>query len=136
MLPEALSNNLCSLRPDEDRPVLAVTMHLDENGRRLDHVFHRAMIRSAARIVYEDLQAAYDGEPNQQTGPLINHVIQHLYGAWDALMRARRARAPLDLDLPEMKITLSDNGHIADVQPRQRLDAHRVIEEFHDRGPT
>ena len=130
MLPEALSNNLCSLRPDEDRPVLAVTMHLDENGRRLDHNFHRAIIRSAARIVYEDLQAAYDGEPNQQTGPLTNHVIQPLYGAWDALMRARAARAPLDLDLPEMKITLADNGHIADVQPRQRLDAHRVIEEF------
>ena len=130
MLPEALSNNLCSLRPDEDRPVLAVTMRLDAKGRRLDHKFHRAMIRSTARVIYEDLQAAQDGDPNEQTAAILESVIQPLYGAWGALMRAREARGPLDLDLPEMKITLGDDGRIADVRPRRRLDAHRVIEEF------
>lgn len=130
MLPEALSNNLCSLRPDEDRPVLAVTMRLDAKGRRLEHKFHRAMIRSAARVVYEDLQAAQDGEPNEQTAEIVEGVIAPLYGAWGALMQAREARGPLDLDLPEMKISLGDDGRIADVRPRQRLDAHRVIEEF------
>ncbi len=130
MLPEALSNNLCSLRPDEDRPVLAVTMRLDANGQRLEHKFHRAMIRSAARVVYEDLQAAHDGAPNAQTGPLLDGVIEPLYGAWAALMRARKGRQPLDLDLPEMKVTLGEDGHIADIRPRARLDAHQVIEEF------
>ncbi|MDA1097886.1 MAG: ribonuclease R [Proteobacteria bacterium] len=130
MLPEALSNNLCSLRPDEDRPVLAVTMRLDANGLRLEHKFHRAMIRSAARVIYEDLQAAHDGAPNAQTGPLLDTVIEPLYGAWGALMRARKKRQPLDLDLPEMKVTLGEDGRIADIRPRERLDAHQVIEEF------
>ncbi|MBT6913564.1 MAG: RNB domain-containing ribonuclease, partial [Rhodospirillaceae bacterium] len=130
MLPEALSNNLCSLRPDEDRPVMAVTMRLDANGQRLEHKFHRAMIRSAARVIYEDLQAAFDGEPNDQTAAILDDVTKPLYGAWGALMRARDKRAPLDLDLPEMKVTLGDDGHISDIQQRQRLDAHRVIEEF------
>ncbi len=130
MLPEALSNNLCSLRPDEDRPVLAVTMRLNAKGKRLEHQFHRAMIRSAARVIYEDLQAAHDGDPNEQTAPILETVIEPLYGAWGALMRAREGRQPLDLDLPEMKITLGEDGHVDDVRQRQRLDAHRVIEEF------
>jgi ribonuclease R len=130
MLPEALSNNLCSLRPDEDRPVLAVTMRLDAKGARLEHKFHRAMIRSAARVIYEDLQAAHDGEPNTQTGPILDTVIEPLYGAWGALMRARAGRQPLDLDLPEMKVTLGEDGRIADIRPRPRLEAHQVIEEF------
>ncbi|NQV61832.1 MAG: ribonuclease R [Alphaproteobacteria bacterium] len=130
MLPEALSNNLCSLRPDEDRPVMAVTMRLDANGRRLEHKFHRAMIRSTARVIYEDLQAAHDGDPNEQTEPILDTVIEPLYGAWGALMRARAARQPLDLDLPEMQVTLGEDGRIADIRPRQRLDAHQVIEEF------
>ena len=130
MLPEALSNNLCSLRPDQDRPVLAVTFVLDAKGKRLSHTFHRAMIRSVARVIYEDLQAAQDGEPNAQTAALLDDVIKPLYGAWGALMRARAARGPLDLDLPEMKITLGEDGRIAEVRPRRRLDAHRVIEEF------
>ncbi len=130
MLPEALSNNLCSLRPGEDRPVLAVTMRLDPNGRRLEHKFHRAMIRSTARVIYEDLQAAHDGSPNEQTAELLAEVIEPLYGAWGALMRAREARHPLDLDLPEMKVLLGEDGQVIDVHPRQRLDSHRVIEEF------
>jgi ribonuclease R len=130
MLPEALSNNLCSLRPDEDRAVLAVSMRLDANGRRLEHKFHRAMIRSAARVIYEDLQAAHDGAPNQQTGPILETVIEPLYGAWGALMRAREGRQPLDLELPEMQVTLGEDGRIADIRPRQRLQAHQVIEEF------
>lgn len=130
MLPEALSNNLCSLRPGEDRPVLAVTMRLDAGGQRLEHKFHRAMIRSAARVIYEDLQAARDGQPNERTAPILENVIEPLYGAWNALMRARAGRQPLDLDLPEMKIILGEDGQIASVHPRPRLDAHRVIEEF------
>ena len=130
MLPEALSNDLCSLRPDEDRPVLAVTMRLNAKGRRLEHKFHRAMIRSAARIIYEDLQAAHDGAPNARTEAILDTVIEPLYGAWGALMRAREERQPLDLDLPEMKATLGEDGRIADIRPRRRLDAHQVIEEF------
>jgi len=109
---------------------MAVTMRLDANGQRLEHKFHRAMIRSAARVIYEDLQAAFDGEPNDQTAAILDDVTKPLYGAWGALMRARDKRAPLDLDLPEMKVTLGDDGHISDIQQRQRLDAHRVIEEF------
>jgi ribonuclease R len=130
MLPDALSSGLCSLLPGEDRPVLVVSMRLDANGRRLDQRFERALMRSAGRVIYEDMQAARDGRVNDTTAGLLDDVIMPLYGAWEALMRARAERGPLDLDIPEMQISLDDDGRIADVRSRARLDAHRVIEEF------
>lgn len=124
MLPEALSNGWCSLRPNEDRGCLFVEMHIDRDGRKIGHRFGRGLMRSAARLTYEEVQQAYDGHDDSDV-PLV-----HLYGAFHALLAARQARGTLDLDLPERKVVLDDQGHVASVAPRPRLDSHRLIEEF------
>jgi ribonuclease R len=130
MLPEALSNDLCSLRPDEDRAALTVTMSFDADGRKRWHRFERALIRSCARLTYEAVQAACDGRPDRLPTAAAAPLIAPLYGAWEALMRARGKREPLDLDLPELEIVLGESGHVDRVRPRPRYDSHRLIEEF------
>src|SRR5918996_3432972 len=101
MLPEALSNGLCSLRADEDRACLAVHLWYDRQGRKLRHRFVRGLMRSRARLTYEQAQAAFDGAPHPATAPLLDPVIRPLFGAYAALAKARRKRGTLDLDLPE-----------------------------------
>lgn len=130
MLPEALSNGLCSLRPNEDRACLAVHLQLDRNGKVRKHRFERAVMRSHARLTYEQVQAAKDGEPDGQTTPLMETVILPLYGAFSALLTARQRRGTLDLDLPELRVILDGEGRPVDVGRTERLDAHRLIEEF------
>lgn len=130
MLPEALSNGLCSLRPGEERACLAVHMWLDPQGNKKKHRFERGLMRSSARLTYEQVQAAKDGQPDEQTEPLLRTVIEPLYGAFDALITARQKRGTLDLDLPELRIVLDDNGKPVDIKRSVRLDAHRLIEEF------
>src|SRR5205807_8838666 len=104
MLPERLSNDLCSLRPGEDRAALAVRLVVGADGRKRSHSFHRMLMRSAARLNYAQAQAAVDGWPDETSGPLLASVLEPLYCAYRAVKRARDARAPLDLDLPERKI--------------------------------
>ena len=130
MLPEALSNGLCSLRPNEDRACLAVRITLDEKGTIRSHRFSRGLMRSAARLTYEQVQAAQDGEPDDTTAPLRDSVIAPLYGAFRALQRARRRRGTLDLDLAEQQVILDDANHVRAILPRARFDSHRLIEEF------
>ncbi len=130
MLPEALSNDLCSLRPNEPRACLAVHMWIDRNGNLQRHKFVRGLMRSAARLVYEQVQAAIDGMPDDLTGPLLEPVIKPLYEAYHALESARQKRGALDLDLPERQIIIDDKGNMTGVKPRLRVDAHKVIEEF------
>ena len=130
MLPEALSNGLCSLRPDEDRACLAVHLWIDGNGRLKRHRFERGLMRSQARLTYEQVQAARDGNPDKQTRPLLDTVIAPLYGAFSALMAERGKRGTLDLDLPERRIALDDAGNVTGIAARSRLDSHRLIEEF------
>jgi ribonuclease R len=130
MLPEELSNGLCSLKPSEDRGCLAVRMVIDAEGRKLRHRFMRGLMRSAARLTYEQAQAAADGRPDELTSPLLGPVIRPLYGAFRALLNERQRRGTLDLDLPERQVILDDQGKIERIQPRQRLDSHRLIEEF------
>jgi len=130
MLPEALSNDLCSLRPDEDRACMAAHLYLDAKGNLEKHRFVRGLMRSRARLTYEQVQAARDGEPDGTTKPLLDDVIAPLYGAYAALAAARRARHALEIDLPERKIELDDAGNVAAVVPRRRLDSHKLIEEF------
>ena len=125
MLPEALSNGWCSLRPHEDRGCLFVEMHVDRSGRKTAHRFGRGLMRSAARMTYEDVQAAEDAHETIPGLPLV-----HLYAAYRALLAARIERGTLDLDLPERKVVLDERGHVASVAPRPRLDSHRLIEEF------
>jgi ribonuclease R len=130
MLPERISNDLCSLRPKEDRPALAVRIVIDASGRKKTHSFHRVMIRSAAKLAYAQAQAAIDGRPDDTTDPLLEPVLKPLYEAYAALKRAREHRSPLDLDLPERKLVLNPDGTVARVVVAERLEAHRLIEEF------
>jgi ribonuclease R len=130
MLPEALSSGLCSLVPDEDRACLAVTLWLDAQGNLKRHEFVRGLMRSRARLSYGQIQAARDGQPDDVTAALLEEIIEPLYGAYEAIRRARDKRQPLDLDLPERRVTLGDDGHVESVAPRARLDALRLVEEF------
>ena len=129
MLPDVLSGDLCSLHEGVDRACLAVRMVIGADGVKRSHRFVRGLMRSAASLSYERVQAAIDGAPDDVTGPLLEPVLQPLYAAFAALSRARDARQPLDLDLPERKIVLDDAGRVASVAFKDRLDAHRLIEE-------
>ena len=130
MLPERISNDLCSLRPLEDRPALAVRMVVGANGRKKRHSFHRIMMRSAAKLAYAQAQAAIDGRPDDTTAPLLDDVLRPLWAAYGAVKKARDARSPLELDLPERKILLKPDGTVDKVIVPERLDAHKLIEEF------
>ena len=130
MLPDRLSGDLCSLHEGVPRPVIAVRMRIDAGGALLGYRFVRGMMRSAASLTYEEVQAAMDGEPSDRAGPLLDPVIRPLYAAYEALRRARARREPLELDLPERRIVLSGDGRVESVAFKARLDAHRLIEEF------
>ena len=130
MLPEQLSNHWCSLVPHEDRPVLVAEMWIDAEGHLKRHKFHRAMMRSAARLTYNRVQRAMNGTPDAEIEPLMDAVVRPLYGAYRVLLAAREARGALDLDLPERQVTLGKDGHIATIGVRERLDSHKLIEEF------
>lgn len=130
MLPERISNDLCSLRENEDRPALAMRMVIDAQGKKLRHSLHRIMMRSHAKLAYAQAQAAIDGAPDDATQPLLEPVLKPLWEAYAALKLARAQRKPLDLDLPERKIILDKDGKVDRVITPARLDAHRLIEEF------
>jgi len=130
MLPERISNELCSLRPHEDRAAVAVRMIIDAEGHKRSHSFHRVLIRSAARMHYAEVQTAVGGRPEEDVAPLVPTIIEPLYAAYRALTRARAERSPLDLDLPERKIMLKSDGTVDRVVTPERLEAHRLIEEF------
>ncbi len=130
MLPERISNDLCSLRPDQDRPALAVRIIVGADGHKRSHSFHRILMRSASRLSYAQAQAAIGGRPEEDTQWLVAPVLEPLYAAYRAVQRAREERAPLDLDLPERKIILKSDGTVDRVVTPARLEAHRLIEEF------
>lgn len=130
MLPERISNDLCSLKPGVDRPAIICRATIRADGRRRGHSFHRAMIRSAAKLAYPQAQAAIDGAPDVVTDVLLDPVLRPLWDAYEALKRARDDREPLDLDLPERKILLKPDGTVDRVTTPERLDAHRLIEEM------
>src|SRR3984893_7295873 len=155
MLPERISNDLCSLRPNEDRPALAVRMVIGADGRKRSHTFHRVMMRSAAKLSYEQAQFAVSGRADELTDPLVDPVLhalyadydtvrradnlpdplvdpvpKPLYAAYETVRRARDERSPLDLDVPERKILLKSDGSVDRVIVPPRLESHRLIEEF------
>lgn len=130
MLPPALSNGWCSLVPGEDRPCLAAHLWIDSDGGLLRHRFERAMMRSAARLTYRQVQAAHDGWFDDRTRPLAEPVIASLYGAFAALARARVARGVLELEVPERRVLIGADGGVAGIELRERLDSHKLIEEF------
>ena len=130
MLPDRLSGDLCSLHEGVPRAALAVKMRITAEGEKIGHSFHRILMKSAASLNYEEVQAAMDGAANARVSPLLEPVIRPLYHAYRALVIAREKRQPLDLDLPERKVILSDDGKVSSVAFKDRLDAHRLIEEF------
>tara|TARA_R110002096_G_scaffold168697_5_gene339784 strand:- start:1839 stop:4130 length:2292 start_codon:yes stop_codon:yes gene_type:complete len=130
MLPERISNDLCSLREGVDRPALAVKMVFDAAGHKKTHSFHRIMMRSAARLSYQQAQSAIDGQTDEKTAPILETILQPLWQAYSIALKGRDARGPLDLNLPERKILLKPDGTVDRVEVPERLDAHKLIEEF------
>jgi ribonuclease R len=153
MLPERLSADVCSLKEGVDRAALACHLTIAKDGKLLKWRFTRAKVRIAANIAYEDAQAAIDAankgaspqrklgspEAGAQAGDdpsfrwddeLVDSALKPLWACWLALLAAREAREPLDLDLPERRVVLDEKGRIASVAARERLDAHRLIEDF------
>ncbi len=126
MLPEILSADVCSLKEGEDRAALACHLRISPAGVLLSWRFSRAVVRIAANLAYEDAQAAIDQKQDLGLGDL----LPDLWSCWRALAKARDAREPLDLDLPERRVVLDEKGRILSVAPRERLDAHRLIEDY------
>jgi len=123
MLPEVLSADVCSLRSGEDRAAMVCHMTIAADGRITDWRFTRALVRIAEVIAYEEAQQRIDEERAELH-------LQHLWQCWRLLEKARRARDPLELDLPERQVKLDSLGRIAEIGIRERLDAHRVVEDF------
>jgi ribonuclease R len=125
MLPEILSAEVCSLKEGEDRAALVCHLHISKSGKLESWRFARARVRIAANLAYEEAQATIDAD----AGAMID-VLRPLWACWRALAMARDAREPLDLDLPERRVVLDEQGRIMSVAPRERLDAHRLIEDY------
>ena len=123
MLPEVLSADVCSLKQDQDRAAITCHLRIAPDGTIADWRFTRAIVRLAGNIAYEDAQAAID----QGTAP---QHLEHLWSAWRLLDKARSAREPLNLELPERQVRLGEDGQIEEIAVRERLDAHRLVEDF------
>lgn len=123
MLPEVLSADVCSLREGEVRAAMACHLTIDAHGRVMSWRFTRALVRIAEVVAYEEAQRRIDAE---EAAP---HLV-HLWEAWRLLEKARQARDPLELELPERRVVLDEQGRIAEIALRERLDAHRVVEDF------
>ena len=138
MLPEELSADMCSLKQDVDRAALACHLRITKSGELKSWRFTRAVVRIAANIAYEDAQAAIDahfaspsasGKERAGGGDILDALLP-LWACWKALYKARQKRDPLDLDLPERRVVLDEKGRILSVAPRERLDAHKLIEDY------
>jgi ribonuclease R len=130
MLPETLSADLCSLREGVDRACLAVRMVFDRNGKKRRHEFVRGIMRSAARLTYAQAQRAFEGNPDADHGEITRAALAPLWEAYQALAKARDARDPLNLDLPERRIVIGEDGKVKSIAYRERLESMRLIEEF------
>ena len=147
MLPEELSADICSLKEGEDRAAMACHLKISKDGELKAWRFTRAKVRIAANIAYEAAQAAIDIAHEERIevsspvcwmpeveGPvpqeLVEKALKPLWGCWRALFAARQKRDPLELDLPERRVMLDEKGRITSIAPRDRLDAHRLVEDF------
>jgi ribonuclease R len=129
MLPEELSADMCSLKAGKDRAAMACHMVIDGKGKMTSFRFSRAVIKVAANIPYEEAQKAIDGDGGEAAA-LLDVALRPLWSCWAVLKKARDARDPLDLDLPERRVVLDEQGRIVSVAARERLDAHRLIEDY------
>jgi ribonuclease R len=130
MLPEALSNEMCSLKPGVDRACMAIEMVITEGGKVKSHRVKRGLMRSRARLTYTQVQKAIDGNPDAATEHLLTDVIQPLYGAYQSLLNARKKRGTLDIEQTERQVIFGPDGYVDRIIPRERHDSHKLIEEF------
>jgi ribonuclease R len=130
MLPERLSAGLCSLREGEPRACLAVRMVFDKTGRKTGHRFVRGLMRSAAKLSYDQAQTAIDGRPDEATGPLMAPVLEPLWAAYRCMKLGRDRRSPLEIESGERRIVISPEGEVVSITPRISLEAHKLIEEM------
>ena len=147
MLPHELSSDICSLKQGETRAAMACHLHVGKDGALKSWQFSRSKICVAANIAYEDAQAAMDAAGEQvienASSPcsmpelegrvpkeLVDKALKPLWACWRALLAARERREPLELDLPERRVMLDEKGRILSVAPRERLDAHRLVEDY------
>lgn len=126
MLPEKLSNDLCSLMPEKTRAAIACFLSISKDGKIVSYDFARAVIRSAARLTYNQVQKAIDGEKSA----FLNKVITPIYAAYKALGKERTRRGALELETSEIKIRVDKNGKVLSVCPEKQLESHKIIEEF------
>ena len=131
MLPEKVSNHLCSLNPKADRLALSVVMHLSRNGEVKDYSFHKSIIHSKERMAYEDVQKVLDGDPflTRKYHALLPH-IRTIARLAEVIQRRREARGAIDFDLPEPLLTYDEEGAVAGITKSVRLFSHRIIEEY------
>jgi len=130
MLPEKLSNNLCSLRPNEDRACLAVDMIIDKNGKVKSHRFKRGLMKSKARLTYDQVENAINGKTDETTALLMDDVILPLYGCYKSLKKARDLRGTIEVETTENTFILDNEGSIQTVKAKKRLESHQLIEEL------
>lgn len=131
MLPEALSNNLCSLNPKVDRLVMACEMTIHESGRIMDYEFSEAVIHSHARLTYTQVHTMIEKKDRKMRAQFNDQVphLEHLYDLFHVLHKARSERGAIDFDMPETKIVFGKDRKIEKIVPYERFDSHRVIEE-------
>jgi len=130
MLPENLSAGLCSLQPGKERACMALHIWFDKSGNKLRHKFVRGLMKSHANINYQQAQRAINGDTDDTTAPLVDDVLKPLFATYEALVKARQKRQPLELDLPERKIELNAEGYVKGIAIRERLETHKLVEEF------
>jgi ribonuclease R len=130
MLPEILSNGLCSLKQGENRACMAVRMIFDKDGKKTGHKFMRGLMRSQAKLSYEQAQSAIDGQQDDTTGPIMDAILYPLWNAYSTMLKGRERRSPLAIESAERRIIMAPDGGIAAIEPRKSLEAHRLIEEM------
>lgn len=133
MLPEQLSADLCSLRPDEVRACLAVRMRFNVQGDKIDHKFVRGLMRSHARLTYGQAQTIFGDNAPEDTAkaalPVADH-LRNIFNAYKCLLIGRERRAPLNIEVPERQVKVNDKGDVVSITVKDRFDAHKLVEEF------
>ncbi len=131
MLPESLSNEICSLKPGVDRLVQSLVVDIDRQGRTLNYEFHDGVIHSAARLTYRQVAAVLDGDDEARKEHEA-HVenLERMQELAKLLMDVRRQRGSIDFDLPEPELIINLRGETEDIVRAERNAAHRIIEEF------
>lgn len=128
MLPFALSNGMCSLNPNEDRGALVCDIELNQSGQKVKHKFYRALIRSAARLTYDEVQKFMD--EGQGIAPVVQDSLKTLIRVYELLLQKRQVRGVLELDVPERKVELNPKGQVLAVHERVQIPSMQLIEEL------